>query len=92
MSKFAKLEYKLSEDMLFFLIEDNDYRGVQYGINLIDIPIKSDKLTIGDCCARIEPKVKHVEIELYGFKGYCFRIDMAQQNWLMCDEDMPTLN
>lgn len=92
MSVFAKLQYKLSDDMLFFLTQDDDYRGIQYGMNLIDIPIKSDKLVIGDCCARIEPKVKHVEIELYSFTGYCFRIDMSQQNWLLCDEDMPTLN
>jgi len=28
MSKFSKLEYKLSEKMLFFLTVDNDYRGV----------------------------------------------------------------
>lgn len=76
MSTFAKLQYKLSDNMLFFLTLDNDIRGVQYGINLVDVPIKSDKIVLGDCCARVEPNVKHVEIEIYSFKGYCFRIDM----------------
>lgn len=49
-------------------------------------------MAIGDCCGRIEPQVKHVEIELYQFTGYCFRIDMAQSNWLICDEEMQTLS
>jgi hypothetical protein len=53
MSVFAKLQYKLSEKMLFFLSVNDDYRGVQYGLNLLEVPIKSDKLKIGDCCGRI---------------------------------------
>lgn len=36
----------------------------------------SDKMDLAQCCGRIEPKIVEVEIEIYNFKGYCFRIDL----------------
>lgn len=76
MSTFSKMQYKLNDNMLYFLTTDDDIRGVQYGFNLLDVPIKSDRMLQGDCCTRIEPQVHHVEIELYSYKGYCFQVDM----------------
>lgn len=32
-----------------------------------------------------------MEIALYNFKGYCFKVDMAHQGWLFCDETTPPL-
>jgi len=52
----------------------DDIRGVMYGLNLIDIVLDRDDIRKFDCCARIEPFVRHVEIPIYSFKGYCFRI------------------
>ncbi len=55
MSAFAKLQYKLNDDMLYILNSPDDYREVQYGFNLLDVPMKSDKMVQAQCCARIEP-------------------------------------
>ena len=72
MSTFSRLQYKLSDKMLFFLNTNDDIRGIQFGLNLLDVPMKSDRMLLGDCCTRIQPQVNHVEIELYSYKGYCF--------------------
>lgn len=55
MSAFAKLQYKLNDDMLYIMNSPDDYREVQYGFNLLDVPMKSDKMVQAQCCARIEP-------------------------------------
>jgi len=51
--------------MLYFLTSADDIRGVLYGLNLKDIVSKSDNVDKLNCCARIEPFSKHVEIPLY---------------------------
>jgi len=76
MSKFAKLQYKLNNRMLYFMDNENDIRSVLYGLNLIDVITKYDDITSLSCCARIEPSIKFVEIPLYQFKGFCFRIEL----------------
>lgn len=44
MSVFEKLQYKLNDDMLYIMSSPDDYREVQYGFNLLDVPMKSDKI------------------------------------------------
>ena len=40
---------------------------------------------------RIEEENKYVSIELYSYKGYCFRIDLKHESWLLCDDDSNAL-
>jgi len=40
-------------ECLYFLDEDDSYRGVLYGIELLDIPTKSDDMKGGRCCVRV---------------------------------------
>jgi len=35
--------------------EADDLRGVMYGLYLLDIPGKKDRMLEGECCLRIEP-------------------------------------
>lgn len=46
MSVFTKLQYKLNEDMLYLMSAPDDYRMVQYGFNLLEVPMKSDKMEL----------------------------------------------
>jgi len=86
MSTFGKIQFKLNHKMLYFLTSADDLRGVLYGLNLIDLVTKRDNILRLECCARVEPLVKHVNIPLYQFKGYCFRIEMESEEFLICDD------
>lgn len=88
MSTFGKIYFKLNHKMLYFLDTPNDLRGVLYGVNLLDVVTKKDNILSLDCCARIEPQVRHVEIPLYQFKGYCFRIELESSEFLICDDNI----
>lgn len=77
--------------MLYIMSAPDDFRNVQYGFGLMEVPMKSDKMEMAQCCARIEPEIHEVEISLYNFKGFCFRIDLTHQNWLFCDETVQPL-
>jgi len=39
-SGFEELQYKLNINSLYFMSQDDDLRGVLYGLNLMDIPVK----------------------------------------------------
>ena len=91
MSQFQRLQYKLNEHYLYFLTNNDDLFEVLYGIDLLEIPTSRDNMLEAQCCIRIEPQIKHVQIELYDYKGYCFRIELKDENWLLCDEDQAGL-
>ena len=55
MSVFQELQFKMNDKMLYFLDDDDDYRGILYGLDLLDIPMeKTDRIDKGQCCIRIE--------------------------------------
>lgn len=83
-SGFEELQYKLNTNSLYFMSQEDDLRGVLYGLNLMDVPVANDNLKQAQCCTRIEPNVKHVSIALYNFEGYCFRIELKSERWLLC--------
>lgn len=44
MSAFEELQYKLNSNSLYFMSNDDDLRGVLYGLNLLDIPTNKDSM------------------------------------------------
>lgn len=43
-SGFEELQYKLNTNSLYFMSQDDDLRGVLYGLNLMDVPVASDNI------------------------------------------------
>lgn len=76
--------YKLNDDYLYFLTGD-DLRGVSVGLELATVPMHSENVKEFECCARVH-EVKHVQIAVYDFTGYCFSVDGQSQDFLICQE------
>ena len=44
LSEFRRVQYKLNMESLYFLDEDDSYRSVLYGIQLLNVPSRSDNM------------------------------------------------
>ena len=49
------------------------------------MPSNGDDIKEFQCCSRIHD-VRHVQIELYDFKGYCFNVDGREVDYLLCND------
>lgn len=80
----------INKNYVYFFESDSNYRSVDNGIELLKLVGKSDDPENGKCCGRAQ-RIKHLKIQPYEFEGYCFTLDMPENDYLFCQNDWDSI-